>query len=122
MSLGNTPLSRASADWVDVSMHHSTAGMDSRISASSHDKAHRFGCAKDKGQRAGELVLDGPLAGLHRPPGERRPVIPEVQPNAQGRREPATPQGGDGLVVVHSGRLVSWPSVRRSGSQALVLD
>src|SRR5471032_840098 len=105
-------------------MGNRAPGMDSRVSAAGHGEPDRRGGSQDQGQRDGELVLDGALAGLHRPSRERGPVIPEVEAEAHRRREPATPQGGNGLVVVHSGRLANALSMgdqAQAWSSALLL-
>ena len=89
------------------------AGVHPCVRAAGHGEPHRAGGPQDQGQRGRELVLDGALAWLHRPPGEGGSVIPEIETKTQRRPEPATPGRGSGLVVGHVGRLANDLSVRR---------
>ena len=45
-----------------------------------------LGAAQDRRERLGERPLHGAPTGLGRPPGERRPVIGQVDPDPQGHR------------------------------------
>lgn len=74
-------------------MAHLTASVHAGISSTSH--RHLRGVTAQGGPERGlELALNGALVRLASPAGELRPVVPEVDADAD---EPAVPVGGGGL-------------------------
>jgi hypothetical protein len=79
------------------------------VGAPGHRQVHVV--AEHRGQGQLELALDGPQRGLPRPAVQRRPVVGDLEPNAD---EPATGNGG-GLVDV---RVVQWSTYFGSGADS----
>jgi len=82
-----------------------------RVGAPGHDQPRDVWKAQHPGEGLGQESLDRPLRRLGRPPGERRPVVPEVQAHAH---EPAVPLTGGGGFVVRDRLDQALPSVDSS--------
>jgi hypothetical protein len=68
---------------VEVGVHDLTAGVDARVGAAGNRHAYGLGAAQHRGERRGELALDGAQAWLGGPAGEVRAVVGEVDPHPQ---------------------------------------
>ncbi len=81
---------------------HLAACVDARIRASG-DRQRDRRITENDGERAFELLLDGPLAGLTRPAGKVRPAVLNCQARRQ-RRRPVAQTSSSSTISVESDR------------------
>ena len=83
---------------VDVGVAHLAAGVHPGIRAAGDDEAHRGRAAQDGGERVAEGALDGAASRLGGPPGERGPVVGQVDPDPQRHRASVVPLPGSPVL------------------------